>query len=84
VLLYLHIRDGIPRYALLGHLNRSANVEAWEVTYSSLTGEKMEPTPERSGLNEATMKETVLDERQIMQWIAAKPLPDQEQSVNLL
>jgi len=43
------------------------------VTYSSLIGEKMEPTPG-----------TVPDEKQIVQWIAAKPLSDQEQSVNLL
>jgi hypothetical protein len=54
------------------------------VTYSSLTSEKMEPTPGSSERNEATMKETVPDEKQIMQWIAAKPLSDQEQSVNLL
>jgi hypothetical protein len=53
-------------------------------TYSSLIVEKMEPALEKSKRNEATMKETVPDEKQIMQWISAKPLSDQEQSVNFL
>jgi hypothetical protein len=47
----------------------------------------MEPNSGRTERNEGsegTMKETVPDEKQIMQWIAAKPLSDQEQSVNLL
>lgn len=33
---------------------------------------------------EGTMKETVPNEKMILQWIAAKPLTDQEQSVDLL
>jgi hypothetical protein len=55
--------------------------------YSSLTDEKMEPTfggTERDEVIEGNMKETVPNEKKIMQWIAAKPLTDQEQSVDLL
>jgi hypothetical protein len=47
----------------------------------------MEPTfggTEREEGTEGTMKETVPNEKKIMQWIAAKPLTDQEQSVDLL
>ena len=48
----------------------------------------MEPTSVRIERNdgvEGTMKEAVPNEKQIIQWIAAKPLVDQEQSVvNLL
>jgi hypothetical protein len=34
--------------------------------------------------NMGLIKEIVPDEKEVMQWIAAKPLSEQEQSVNLL
>lgn len=53
-------------------------------SYSSLIGEKMELTSKGTERNNGITKETDPDEKQIMQWIATKPLPDQKQSVNLL
>jgi len=66
----------------LDRINQRAGLV--EGNSNSLAEEKMDFTP--GGLDKITdiMKETVPGEKQIMQWIAAKPLPDQEQSVNLL
>jgi hypothetical protein len=44
----------------------------------------MDPISEKCEQQKGTMKETVPDEKHIMQCIAAKPLSEQEQSVNLL
>jgi hypothetical protein len=69
-------------YWALDRINQSVGLV--ESNSTSLAEERMDFTP--GGLDQITgiMKETVPDEKQIMQWIAAKPLPDQEQSVNLL
>ncbi len=82
-MLQIHSKDGILPYSLPKHMSQDPKVQLWVNTVRIAVGE-MEASSELPDWNKGVVKETVADEKQIAQWIAAKPQPDQEQSVNLL